>query len=110
MSSRAPIQVPLEIKEQVEGMKGTLRSSTAYEVIQKLIEHYHKSIKEANDVKSYQVSRMVEVGQESKRKFAKLRDDYKLDDAQMLELLVHHLETSPSLERSTFDLYRKMRG
>ncbi|WP_298737674.1 hypothetical protein [uncultured Chitinophaga sp.] len=117
MSSRTPIQVPIELKEAVEEMKGTLRAGTHYEVIEKLIRYYNdnEQLKREQDEqrqleKQKQQETMIYLGEELKRGYMHLNKSLGFaSDASGVQFLIEHYENSLTIDKKTFDLARTLK-
>lgn len=109
MSSRTPIQVPTELRDDLTEMQDKLRCKTQYEVIQKLLEYYHRSEKEKNDLKAFQEQRMIDLGK-SKPRFKELQSDLGLrTDAAVFEFLAECYQGSLQMPIGAFELFTQLR-
>lgn len=109
MSSRTPIQVPTELRDQLSDMQNNFYCKTQYEVIQRLIKYYNQNEEEKAKQKAYQDKNMIDLGAESKEKFNELKDSLKLrQDSSVFKFLAYHWETSLEMNVGTFDFYRTL--
>lgn len=111
MSSRTPIQVPTELRDELNDMTDTMRVKTQYEVIQKLIAYHRRNEAEKIAQKAYQEANMVDIGGDMKAKFKEIKEDLGLrTDAGVLEFLADHYQGSLQLGMGSFDTYKRLRG
>lgn len=117
MSSRAPIQVPEELKETVEGYKNEFRAKTSYEVIEKLIQSHEKRKDEHNarrQEKAEEAARSeredIFAGEDVKKSFEAFRKEMRLTSTQALEFLLYAFEEQASISQNAFMFYRKLQA
>lgn len=118
MSSRTPIQVPEELKNQIEGLQGKVYAKTNYGVIEKLIEFYHAFNKFKQDQhdkwaneKARQSHEMLQVGSDTKKVFNSLKDKLGLKSEEDLTiLLLDHFNSADQMKKGTFNMYLKLRN
>jgi hypothetical protein len=117
MSTRSPIQVPEELKNEVEGLKDELRCKTSYEVIEKLTRHYEAGkvyrIEQVNKwqaEKERQAAEMLQLDEKTKKEFEALKVDVGLqaDSSLVTFLMLHYLE-SPNVGKSAFEAFKKLK-
>ncbi|HAS7789863.1 hypothetical protein [Paenibacillus lactis] len=110
MSSRTPIQVPTELRDELNEMSDRLRVKTQYEVIQKLLAYYHRSEKEKNDLKAYQEQHMVDLGKDSKIRFKEIQQELGLrTEGAVFEFLADCYQGSMQMPMLAFETYRKLK-
>ena len=117
MSARTPIQVPIELKMKMDDMKGTLKASSQYEVIEKLIEYYNRAEQQKNiefkfrqAEKKEQDETMVVLGEELKKKYDLFQRGCSFNYPQSgLKLLLEHWESSDSFKRGVLELLKELR-
>ena len=111
MSSRTPIQVPTELRDELNEMSETLRVKTQYEVIQKLLAYYRRSEKEKNDLRAYQEQHMVDLGKDSKIRFKEIQQELGLrTEGAVFEFLGDCYHGSLQMPMVAFDTYKKMKS
>lgn len=110
MSSRAPIQVPGELKEELGRLQDEVfHTKTLYEVIHKLIEYYDENEIEKKKAAEYQENSMLDIGIESKERFARLKEEMNFQrDNSVFEVLAEHWESSPNINKAVFTLSREL--
>lgn len=118
MSARTPIQVPEELKNEIDSLKDSLHSKTHYEVIEKLVKSHHSyttfkndQAKKWNDEKSRQQNEMLQVGSDTKKAFNLLKDKLGLKSEEDLTiLLLDHFSSADQMKKGTFNMYLKLRN
>jgi len=115
MSSRSPIQVPDEIKNEVEGLKDKFHAKTSYEVIERLLKYYHdneaqKDVDRQKDEEAKRLLRLttVNIGMELKPKYMEFCEEMGLRESYGVALLLSHYQNSDSISKETMKLYQKM--
>jgi glutamyl/glutaminyl-tRNA synthetase len=105
------------LKNEVDELKGTMRAKTHYEVIENLIKErkaYHEYRQNQQEKwraeQERQGAEMLQAGRDLKGMFDALKGQLGLkNDASLLEFLIHHYEHTPTLDKSTFQLYQKLK-
>lgn len=111
MSSRTPIQVPTELRDELTEMQDKLHCKTQYEVIQKLLAYYARNEKEKNDLRAYQEQHMLDLGKKSKERFKGIQKELGLkSDGGVFEFLADCYEGTLQIPTAAFDTYRKMKN
>ncbi|MEK5061814.1 hypothetical protein BK126_28275 [Paenibacillus sp. FSL H7-0326] len=110
--SRSTIQVPDELKVEIENLKDELKAKTTYGVIESLIQIHKDFLNYKHEIKMEKArleKETLEIGQDHKRKFVALKQELNLNEnSSALEFLLHHYTTSNRLDKSTFELYRSL--
>lgn len=117
MSTRTPIQVPIELKSKMDDMKGILRASSQYEVIEKLIEYYYRAEKKkGTDHEEWQARNklqdetMIVIGEELKKKYDHFQRQCSFNNPQSgFKLLLEHWESSDSFKRGVLELLKLLK-
>lgn len=117
MSARTPIQVPVELKTKMDGMKGTLRASSQYEAIEKLIEYYNRAEKkkitdheERQERNKLQDETMVVLGEDLKKKYDHFMRECSFNNPQSgLKILLEHWHSSDSFKRGILELLKLLK-
>jgi hypothetical protein len=111
--SRAPIQVPEELKSEIESLKNASPLGCPlkiYEVIEGLIRYYRKNEATKEQEKARQETETVNLGPDIKESLVAFRQGMDLrSDADAVLFLLAHYQNSDKLDKDTFDLYRKLR-
>lgn len=111
--SRATIQVPDELKVEIENLKDKFNAKTTYGVIESLIQVHKDFQNYKQEIKKEKVrleKEALEIGEDHKRKFVALKQELNLNEnSSALEFLLHHYTTSNRLDKSTFELYRSLK-
>lgn len=109
MSARSPIQVPEELKNEIESMKNRMYARTNYEVIDKLIKYYQANEAQKARERERQKAEDINLGEDLKKELVQFRDQMRLNsDAAAVTLLLDHFKRSDKLSKETFDLYRSL--
>lgn len=96
--SRTPIQVPEELKVEVEKLKGEFRSNTLADVLQRLVVYYSRKDRHVHlDIK------------EEKEGFIKEMNRLDLDESEMFELIFFAWQNSAELKKEVFEKYLELR-
>lgn len=128
MSARAPIQVPVELKETVEQLAGKMQVKTNYEVIQNLIKYYESMEKwrredayqkevqkqaleaERAEQKQKQRDEFIWVGKEGKERYAEFCDSLGIrSENNGVEFLLGHYDASDTFDKKTLQLLKNFR-
>lgn len=116
MSARSPIQVPEELKVNIEGYKDEFHAKTSYEVIEKLVrshetgKEYRAAVRQEKiDEAARKEREYIHAGADIKTLFDQFRKEMKLTDAQALEMLLCHFNEQPNIGQVTFGLYRSFK-
>lgn len=117
MSVRTPIQVPEELKNQVEGLREGFHAKTNYEVIEKLIKHYQASVRqkeidrqEREKEKQRREAEDLFLGSELKQQFTQYQEKVGLKSpGSAMKLLLEHFEKSDKIDKETFYLYQQLK-
>lgn len=118
MSARSPIQVPEELKNRVEELKGKFYAKTNYEVIERLCQYYEQSenqkvIERQKREREEEERRetMVYLGSDTKEKFVEFTKDMGFrSESDSINFLLAHYQNSGNMDMKTFDLYRSLRN
>lgn len=117
--SRAPIQVPIELKEQLEILKGKMRCSSLPEVISKLCIEKVEAEKFEREVRQERLeeakrrkSEDIMLGEERKSQVTELKDQLGLSsDAFVIDFLLDVFYTTDKIDRSVlFNLSNMKKG
>ncbi|UED78125.1 hypothetical protein [Brevibacillus sp. DP1.3A] len=114
--SRVPVQVSAEVKEGLEGFREKFRLKTLYETIDRLMNEFRRAqMYEENQREKIlqeqerQKSEDVRLGEELKGRLLSCADDLGLSPDEAVEFLLAHYESSPSVDKTTFTLFRSLR-
>lgn len=106
---RSPIQVPEEIKINIEGLKNKFYAKTNYEVIERLIAYYEKNESEKLQKKKEEESKHIILDEETKQKYIAFKREMGfVKDRAVFDFLYSHFESSNSIGKETFELFRKL--
>lgn len=108
--SRAPIQVPTDLKEQLEILKGNMRCSSLPDVISKLIANdvaakdFERQVRqERMDAAVQQKAECILLGEERKSRVTELKDLLGLEsEAIAVDFLLDVFYMSDKIDRSIF--------
>lgn len=97
MSERKMVQMPDELKNQLEAMKAKdYNCKTVADVIQKLLDHYNKTV--------------IELPKELKDDVTELKDHLRIgSEVDTLRLLLNHYTHTPTFSRETFEYAMSLR-
>lgn len=97
MSERKMVQMPDELKNQLEAMKAKDYScKTLADVVQKLLDHYNKTV--------------IEVPKEVKDDVSTLKNHLRIrEEVDVLRLLLNHYTYTPNFSRETFEYAMSLR-
>lgn len=112
MSVRTPIQVPEELKSNIDDLKGKFHAKTHYEVIEKLVNYYNSNEKQKEaDRKQRELDKqkqkqtMVYLGEKTKEQYVQLGEFLGLkSEASIAEFLLAHYHESPSISKEMIGL------
>jgi hypothetical protein len=117
MSTRTPIQIPVELKERMDQMKDKLRSSSQHEMIGDLIDYYNKGEKQKlidyeakNAEKKRQDETMLQLTLDSKKAFNDLKYEFAFrSDVSTLDFLMVHYLNSGTVCKEALELLKRDR-
>ncbi|CAM4522630.1 hypothetical protein [Paenibacillus macerans] len=110
-AAETTMRVPHELKEELNELKGKLYVTTPHEAVRKLIVYHSKSEQEKIDLKAYQDAKMLDVGENMKRRFQEVKEDLGLrTDGAVLEFLIENYQGSLQLGMGAFETYKRLRG
>lgn len=100
-----PSQLPEELKNTIDELKGTFRAKTHYEVIERLITYYARNEQQKEEDRkrraqeaAHQEATMIELGEETKRLFLATKERLGLPtDEKTVDFLVGHFTNSDSM-------------
>lgn len=112
MSTRTPIQVPEDLKNEVESFKDKLHVKTNYEVIQRLIAYYNRNEqqkvedrKQREQQEEKRKETMVYLGEEIKADFMLQGEMLGLKNEKSIgEFLLAHYHTSSTVGKEMLGL------
>lgn len=113
MSSRTPIQVPEELKQDIDGLKEEIRVKTQYDTIQWLLDYYRRNEElevqrhhQEQEQKARIEEEYIHLGAECKGRFVEFKErmGLKRDDA-VIDLLQDHWESSLEINQAVMMTY-----
>ena len=114
--SRVPVQVSAEVKEGLEGFREKFRLKTLYETIDRLMKEFQKARMfeenqrtKALEEQERQKNEDVRLGTDLKERLVSCADDLGLSPDETVTFLLAHYESSPSIDKKTFALFRSLR-
>lgn len=108
--SRAPIQVNSETKARLDKEKErSYKFRSVSDVIEDLLDYRERNEREREQERAIQKARMIDLGEEIKETFTRFREAWGLSEAAAVEFLLAHWFNSDKLDKSTFELYGKLR-
>lgn len=114
--SRRPIQVPVEVFEEMTEYRTVLYARSHHELITRLMQEHREHVKlqekmenEFNAEKQRQENEMLQLGEELKNEFDELRQDLNLNyDKSLVKFLIEHYKNSLDINSMTFMYYRDL--
>lgn len=112
MATRTPIQVPEELKNEVEAFKDKLHVKTNYEVIEKLITYYNRTEqwkaeerKKREEQEQNRKETMVYLGEKTKEEYMQLGEFLGLkSEPAIAEFLIAHYHLSGTFSKELLGL------
>ena len=115
--ARVPVQVPEEMKTELESLREKFRVKTLYETIGRLMVEQKRAEKEREEARSAAqrerervIAEDVRLGEDLKGRLSSVANDLGLSETLTIEFLLTHYERSDSIDKYTFHLYRGLRG
>jgi hypothetical protein len=109
-AAETTIRVPHSLKDELNNDLNELHGGTPHGTVRKLIDYYRRTKRQENDARAYQEQHMLDVGEDCKAEFVKLKEDLNLrTDAGVLEFLVYCYHANLQMPMGAFDTYRKLK-
>lgn len=112
------VRMPIELKEQLEGMKERFGKKTIYDMVEHLIDTVERQktrIGELQKEKEEQNANMeqhyIYLGEEMKKQFTEFQQHVDLKrPAAAVDFLISNFDSSLTMSRMAFDAYVRLKG
>ncbi|MBG9568179.1 MULTISPECIES: hypothetical protein [Brevibacillus] len=116
--SRTPIQVPIELKEELEDLKRELHCSSLPDVIVRLIQDKNRNAeirkeeqKKTEAERARQNREDVNLGEERKLRLIEFQNEIGLaSEGETIDFLMEVFRSTPQIGMNAFKAYVKLRG
>lgn len=116
--SRTPIQVPIELKEELEGLKRELHCSSLPDVISRLIQEKERNAtmrkeeqKKMEAERARQNREDVNLGEERKLRLIEFQKEIGLaSEGETIDFLIEVFQSTPQIGMNAFKAYVRLRG